>query len=314
MENFFSSDGFKHSVLDLVFSVKKNKKIISYVFSLVIFLVFSYFFLLSAPANFPRSSVVGIDSGMSLRSISALLKNDQIIRSRVVFEYSVIMLGGEKHIVSADYSFPNSLSVWRVAFSIVRGEHRLPAVLVTIPEGFDLNQIASVCSLKLINFNEIQFSGEAKDMEGYLFPDTYFFLNNANEEDVIKSMSENFQKKVTPLLPQINASGHSEKDIITMASILEGEAKGDADIGIISGILWKRIKIGMPLEVDSAPETYKTKGLPDNPINNPGLKAIIAAINPQSSPYLYYLHDKDGNIYYATTFAEHQANIRKYLR
>jgi len=314
MENFFSSEGFKHFVLDLAFSVKKNKKIISYFFGLVILLVFSYFLLLSAPTDFPKSSVIGIDSGMSLRSISALLKKDQTIRSRVMFEYSVIILGGEKHIVSADYSFPNSLSVWQVAISIVRGEHRLPAVLVTIPEGFNLNQIAGVCSLKLINFNEIKFYTEAKDMEGYLFPDTYFFLNNANEEDVIKSMSENFQKKITPLLSQINASGHSEKDIITMASILEGEARGDNDIGIISGILWKRIKIGMPLEVDSAPETYKTKGLPENPIGNPGFKAILAAINPQSSPYLYYLHDKNGNIHYATTFAEHQANIREYLR
>jgi UPF0755 protein len=186
--------------------------------------------------------------------------------------------------------------------------------LVTIPEGFNVNQIASVCSLKLNNFNQAQFLGETKDLEGYLFPDTYFFLSNASDKDVVKSMSENFQKKITPLLQQINASGKSEKDIITMASIIEGEAKGDIDRGIISGILWKRIQVGMPLEVDSAPETYKTKGLPENPINNPGLKAILAAISPQSSPYLYYLHDKDGNIHYATTFAEHQANIRKYLR
>ncbi|MDR3519303.1 MAG: endolytic transglycosylase MltG [Candidatus Pacebacteria bacterium] len=314
MENFFSSEGFKHFVLDLVFSIKKHEKIISYVFGAIIFLVLSYFFLLSAPVNFPKSSVIGIDSGMSLRSVSALLKNDQVIRSRVMFEYSVIILGGEKHIVSADYSFPSSLSVWQVAMSIMKGEHKSPAVLVTIPEGFNLNQIADVCKLKLINFNETQFLTETENMEGYLFPDTYFFLSNANEEDVVKSMNENFQKKITPLLPQINASGHSEKDIITMASILEGEAQGDTDIGIISGILWKRIKIGMPLEVDSAPETYKTKGLPENPINNPGLEAILAAINPQSSPYLYYLHDKNGNIHYATTFAQHQANIREYLK
>ena len=126
-------------------------------------------------------------------------------------------------------------------------------------------------------------------------------------------MSDNFEKKITPSSANY-FSGKTEKEIIIMASIIEREAKGDTDRGIISGILWKRIQIGMPLQVDSAPETYKTKGLPDSPIGNPGLKAIEAAINPQSSSYLYYLHDKDGNIHYAKTFAEHEVNIEKYLK
>ena len=98
-----------------------------------------------------------------------------------------------------------------------------------------------------------------------------------------------------------------------MASVIEKEAEGDIDRKIISGILWKRIALGMPLEVDSAPETYKIKSLPEVPICNPGLDSIKAAINPEVSPYLYYLHDKNGNIYYAKSFAEHQANIKKYL-
>jgi UPF0755 protein len=292
----------------------ENKKIIFYIICSLIFLCFFYFFLLSAPEDFPVGTTIAIDSGMSLRNISASLKNEHVIRSRVIFEYSVIMLGGEKHIVSADYVFENKLPVWEIIFSIMRGEHRLPPVLVTIPEGFNLKQIADVCGLKLNNFNQTQFLSATKNLEGYFFPDTYFFLSNANEKDVIKSMSENFQKKITPLLSQIAQVGKSEQDIITMASIIEGEAKGDADRGIISGILWKRIQLGIPLQVDSAPVTYKNKGLPEYPINNPGIKAIVAAINPQSSPYLYYLHDKNGNIHYATTFVEHQANIRKYLR
>jgi UPF0755 protein len=151
-------------------------------------------------------------------------------------------------------------------------------------------------------------------MEGYLFPDTYFFLTDANETDVINSMNDNFKKKMTPLLPDINTFGKTEKEIITMASIIEREAKGDADREIISGILWKRIKIGMPLQVDAAPETYKTKELPRNPIGNPGLLSIKAAIHPVSSSYLYYLHDKNGYIHYAKNFTEHQINIRKYLK
>ena len=296
------------------FEFGKNKKFYFYAIGLLVLLFLFYFFFLSAPSNFPVGAVVQIEPGMSLRSISAELKQDHVIKSRVVFEYSLIVLGGEKHIVSADYIFEKKLPVWEVVWSIIKGEHRLPPILITIPEGFNVSQIGEVLNTKLINFNETQFLQQAQNLEGYLFPDTYFFLSNANGADVIKSMNDNFEKKISPVLPEINSKGYTEKQIIVMASIIEREAKGDGDRGIISGILWKRIKIGMPLEVDSAPETYKSKGLPANPICNPGLKAIEAAINPQASPYLYYLHDKNGNIYYAKTFAEHEANIIKYLK
>jgi UPF0755 protein len=188
------------------------------------------------------------------------------------------------------------------------------SISFTIPEGFNVNQIGDVFALKLKNFNKVQFLLQTKTLEGYLFPDTYFFLNNMNETDVIKSMRNNFEKKITPLLPAIISSGKTEKEIIIMASIIEREAKGDADRGVISGILWKRIKIGMPLQVDAAPETYKTKGLPESPIGNPGLEAIKASIYPQSSNYLYYLHDDNGIVHYAKNFSEHQTNIKKYLK
>ena len=189
----------------------------------------------------------------------------------------------------------------------------IKSISVTIPEGFDLDQIATVFSAKLSGFDKNNFLAETKNSEGYLFPDTYFFLNNANDADVLKSMSDNFVKKISPLLPEIVSAGKTENDVIIMASLIEREAKGNSDRDIISGILWKRISLGIPLEVDSAPETYKIKGLPENPICNPGSDLIKAAIEPQNSPYLYYLHDKNGVIHYAESFAEHQANIKKYL-
>jgi UPF0755 protein len=196
---------------------------------------------------------------------------------------------------------------------IERSEYHPTLISVTIPEGFNADQIGNVFAPKLANFSRTQFLSEAEGLEGYLFPDTYFFLTTATEKNVIESMSENFRKKIIPFLPQITSSGQNEKDIIIMASIIEREAKGETDRRVISGILWKRLSIGMPLQVDSVPETYKIKGLPENPIGNPGLGTIQAAIHPQSSPYLYYLHDKNGNIHYAKTFTEHQANIKKYL-
>jgi UPF0755 protein len=99
-----------------------------------------------------------------------------------------------------------------------------------------------------------------------------------------------------------------------MASILEGEANGNLDAPTISGILWKRISLGMPLQVDVDKKTYREKGLPQNPLNNPGLVSIKAAIKPEKSNYLYYLHDKGGIVHYAVTFEEHKQNINKYLK
>ncbi len=314
MENLPSSNnelgqvGFPHPMSKL------PSKNIFYVVSIIIFFLFVYFFVFSAPSSFPAGVIVNIKEGASLRSISKDLETENIIRSRAVFETSVIIFGGEKHITAGDYFFENKMSVFEIARRISKGEKNLAPVKITIPEGFDISDISKTVASKLPNFNQDKFLSEVKNMEGYLFPDTYFFLTTDNEENVIKSMSDNFEKKITPLKSQILSSGKTEKEIIIMASLIEGESKGDIDRAFISGILWKRIKIGMPLQVDTDLDTYKTKGLPKEPICNPGLKAIEAAIHPRFSEYLYYLHDKDGNIHYATTFAEHKLNKAKYLK
>jgi UPF0755 protein len=292
----------------------QNKKYITYtIVFFVLFFLFYYLFL-SAPKNFPSGASVTIEHGMSLRSVSLKLKDQHVIRSRIAFEAFVIIFDKEKGIISTYYYFENKLPVYKIAERMVRGRHGMAPISVTIPEGFDVSQIANAFAEKLINFNKSEFLFLAEDLEGYLFPDTYFFLSTEGEKEVVASMSKNFEKKIAPLLPEIAISGKSEKNIVVMASIIEREAKGDTDRDIISGILWKRISIGMPLQVDAAPDTYKTKGLPDDPIGNPGFLSIKAAINPKNSPYLYYLHDKEGNIHYAKTFSEHVKNKLKYLK
>ncbi|KKP87288.1 MAG: hypothetical protein UR90_C0010G0002 [Parcubacteria group bacterium GW2011_GWC1_35_8] len=280
----------------------------------IFFVVLFYFFFFNAPADFPVGTIVKIEGGLSLRSTSLKLKEAHIIRSRLAFEAFVILFGREKHVIEADYYFENKLPVFEIARRISSGEHHIAPIAVTIPEGFNVTQIADAFASKLVNFNKNKFLLEAKSLEGYLFPDTYFFLATDSEKEVIKSMSDNFEKKIAPIRHFIVSTHKTEKQIIIMASIIEGEAKGDTDRKVISGILWKRISINMPLQVDVAPETYKTKGLPKSPIGNPGLESIKASIDPKSSPYLYYLHDKDGNIHYAKTFAEHLRNISKYLK
>ncbi len=293
----------------------QNKNLF-YFLGVISFLLFFYFLFFSIPKDFPKGVVFKVEQGDNLRNVSLHLKQAHIIRSRLAFESFVILYGGEKHLVFADYLFEDKLPVWRIARRISRGERNLAPVVVTIPEGFNVTQVADMFVSKLENFDKSNFLSKA--LEGHLFPDTYFFFTTANENDVLESMTENFNKKIATLLLEIikveKITGRTERDIITMASIIERESKGDADREIISGILWKRIKLDIPLQVDVAPETYKTKGLPKNPIANPGMESIKAAIYPQSSMYLYYLHDKNGGIHYAKIFAEHRQNILKYLK
>jgi len=302
------------------FSEKKRNQRIFFLKTIVllvcvfIFFYAVYFFLLSAPLKFTKETTVSVAQGESLRGLSKDLKKSKVIRSRVAFESFVILLGGEKHIALGDYLFEKKLPVYEVARRIAQKDRRLAPIKVTIPEGYNNAQISDVFSLKLKNFNKEKFLTKAKNQEGYLFPDTYFFFTNDTEEDVLKYMGENFDKKIKNILPAIEASDRTEKEIIIMASLIEREAEGDNDRAIISGILWNRIRNNMPLQIDAVNSTYKTKGLPESPICNPGLEAIKASLNPVKSSYFYYLHDKEDIIHYANTFAEHKKNVAKYLK
>ena len=131
---------------------------------------------------------------------------------------------------------------------------------------------------------------------------------------MIGIMHMNFNKKLKSLDTDIHESAYTLRDSIIMASIIEKEAHGPDDAATISGILWKRLSIGMPLQVDIDRTTYAEKGLPLAPISNPGFIAIKAALHPAMSPYLYYLHDKNGTVHYAENYAIHKKNIAQYLK
>lgn len=194
----------------------------------------------------------------------------------------------------------------------------------------------------------------ASGLEGYLFPDTYHIFKDASPRDIADIFLQNFDKKITPdMRDEIMRSGKILHDIIIMASLIEKEVVPDEDRKIVSGILLNRLRIDMPLQVDatisyikkqnnsplsadgrplgeprpvagrisladlalnSPYNTYKYRGLPAGPIGNPGLSAILAAIHPTSSGYLYYLSAPDGRTIYSKTLTEHNAAKLKYLR
>lgn len=291
---------------------------------------------LMPPSGFQKNKVITIKNGATLFDVSTLLKNENIIRSQSFFEICARLVGGEKPVLAGQYLFKEPLSTCRVALRIARGISGIPAIRVTIPEGMTNRDISIILEKNIPNFDTIVFLEHARLHEGFLFPDTYFFLESMTIDDIDKKMTENFDKKISPFIDAINASGHTTRDIVIMASILEKEATSEVDKALVSGILWKRISIGMPLQVDasflylfgkkssevtvedkqvkSTYNTYLNKGLPLGPIGNPGIVAISAAIYPTPSPYLYYLSDNDGIMHYAETFEEHKANKQKYLR
>jgi UPF0755 protein len=154
--------------------------------------------------------------------------------------------------------------------------------------------------------------------------------------EVIELLHNTYERKIKDLRPKIAAFGKTEKEVVAMASILEGEARQMNTRRTVAGILWRRIRIDMPLQVDtsfiyingktsaeltledlkidSPYNTYVYRGLPPTPISNPGLASIEAAITPISTPYLYFLTDPEGVMHYATTLKEHAFNKNKYLK
>lgn len=312
----------------------REEKTLLVSFCVMVLLTLSFLSFWSVPNNFEKTSTIRIEKGSGLSTTANLLENENYIRSAFWFKVFVVLSGGSHTIIAGDYYFTHGENIFDVLSRVTSGDYQLIATKITIPEGLSVFQVADILKSKLTLFDAKKFVMEAP--EGYLFPDTYFFLPNATPETVITRMKENFEAKIAPLLPEIVSSGRSVEETITMASIIEEETKKDSDRPIVSGVLWKRISIGMPLQVDatfsyvngkqtytltkadlfdeSPYNTYRNKGLPPTPIASPGIESIIAAIHPAQTNYLYFLSDLKGNMYYAKDFAGHQKNRELYLR
>jgi UPF0755 protein len=308
------------------------------------------------PTNFVPDTIVHVENNMPLSSVANELSSDHIIRSPILFRVITTLLNGRHGVGAGDYAFYTPQSLWQVALRLVHNEQGLTAVRVTIPEGMTVKQIGDILNLAFTTdattstassskvqsqFSESVFLSLASTSEGYLFPDTYFFLPNVSATTIISVMKNNFNQKMQSIAGAITASGHSVHDVVIMASILEKEATSTADRRIISGILWKRLDNGDFLQIDppiiyakslagekiardgsltradlattSPYNTYKYKGLPPGPIDNPGLDALVDAITPTATDYWYYLSGGNGMIHYATTYAGHLANAAKYM-
>lgn len=299
---------------------------------ILFFLVFTYgyYFTRTAPTNFPIGEKFLVQENESLKSISARLESENIIHSALLFRMWVSAYGKDRKVNVGQYIFSEPLFLGAVVKKMTSTADK-PLLQITIPEGSTNEEIAHIVHLAIPEILEKDLLAEIKkeNASGRLFPETYFLLPSQNAEDIVKLLHGTFIKKyndyvnanpklVRGVLSKMQDIGYTDKNynegVMNMAAIIQGEGKLYEDMKVISGILWKRLLTNMTLQVDVAKETYKTKGLAKNIINNPGMYAIEAVFNPTQSEYLYYITGKDGNMYYAKTFTEHKKNISKYLK
>jgi UPF0755 protein len=290
--------------------------------------------LATPPKSYPTDSIISVKSGSGLYQLSNRLEDEGVIRSSLMFRTAAIMLGGERSMRAGEYYLSGPENVFILARRMVMGDYKIATSRITIPEGFTVRKISALFGDDFAFFDNEAF--EASAPEGYLFPDTYFIPVSATATSTVKVLRDNFIRKIFPLMPEVERSGRSLDEIITMASIIESEANNQKDREIVSGILWRRFDAGMPLQVDasfiyvngkttfdltledlkikSPYNTYVNKGLPPTPISNPGLDSIKAALAPTSTPYVYFLTGRDGTMYYARTHDEHVRNKQRFLR
>ncbi len=297
--------------------------------------IYGYTTIVRPPDAFPAGNLVTVASGESLTTIGNDLASQGVIRAPFAFRVLVTLFAGSRGARAGDYLFKEPESIWSIARAISIGAYGLEPLRIRIPEGATVRDMAAIYAPPLQRFDAKAFTAQATPDEGYLFPDTYYFLPNATAAIVYRTMRENFDAHLDAASTTIAASSHSLQDIVIMASILEREARNTQDRRMIAGVLWNRIAKGMPLQVDAAflytlgkgtfqlttkdlitdnpYNTYTRKGLPPTPIGSPSLDSILAAANPIPNDYLFYLADNTGVTHYSKTYSEHLKLKKQYL-
>lgn len=311
-------------------------------------LIHFYIALFVPPSNEKLWKEVQVTEGMSFKAIAGTLKQEGIIRYRGYFEIIGRLQGISRKVRVGYYGLSTDMSMWDVLEAMRRG--KIIEYELVVPEGYNLYQIGWTLShtplitephefVDLVkNKTYVRSLGvESDSLEGHLFPDTYYLPKGIKLEDIPKKMvqrfnfvfSEDKRKRAQEL-------GFTEQQIITLASIVEKEAKVPAERKLISAVYHNRLKKGMKLQADptavygtkawitnvtkedlkrkSPYNTYLHKGLPPGPIANPGEGAILAALYPENVDYLFFVAQGDGSHFFSKDFGSHEKAIGRYQK
>ncbi|MGP8005299.1 MAG: endolytic transglycosylase MltG [Smithella sp.] len=315
---------------------------------IVVFFVFCVFLLNYSISSIDKKNInvlVDIPTGSSFLEVTEKLNQAGLIKNRIFF-YSLAMIKkARRRICAGEYEINTLLTPSMMIDKLIHGEVKEHIIL--IPEDFSMQEIvARLDNEKLIN-KEIFFelardkdflkslNIKAESIEGYLFPDTYYFNRSMNTRQIMKKMVDRFWEKVTPeMIKKAQELGFNTHQFITIASIIGKESGDDAEKPFIAAVFLNRLKKKMRLQSDptavydmdsfngkvlrshlkrnSPYNTYLIRGLPPGPIANPGLTSLQAALNPAPVKYLYFVSKKDGSHFFSDSLKEHNKAIYRY--
>jgi UPF0755 protein len=311
-------------------------------------LYFSYSYnkyINSAPDDKNEKRIVEIKAGESIPNIINDLESKGVILSGKKFYFFAKLNRKLDELKYGEYEFTTSMKPFEVLDKLIRGD--IKKYKITIPEGYNIYQITDLISNELLINKEgfiikclskesvTAFGLKGMTLEGYLFPDTYYFTKSMTTENIISKMVLNYRRNFNKhMKKRAKKLGMTEYEIVTLASIIEKETSEPSEMPTISAVFYNRLKKKMRLQSDPTViygipnfngnltkkdlntrtpyNTYKISGLPPSPISNPGLAALKAALNPEDVPYLYFVSKNNGTHHFSEDFEEHQGAVYKY--
>lgn len=344
-------DKLKYSGQTLIKYIKSNK--VQALLLTVIFLVLitAVWFKISLSPKDPSNKAViefEVKKGETAQELALNLQSKGLIKNDTIFILYAKIKGLDVKIKSGRYYLSPSMAAEEILNKLIDEKNSINDVRVTIPEGSTLKDIANILKNKgLINDTD-EFISYAKvqnfkykydflkdfpqdaTLEGFLFPDTYFLPKDRSIEFYIDIFLKQFEKvykiELSPVLEERKPK-YNIYQIVTLASIVEKEAKIESERPIIAAVFYNRLEKGMPLQscatieflldehkeklsfddlkIDSPYNTYKNAGLPPGPIGAPGLSSLLATLSPANVDYLYFVAKGDGSHVFTKTYAEH---------
>ena len=310
-------------------------------------LVYYAIILLWPQSDIDDAVSISISKGSTLIDISTELYNKKVIKNKSSFILAVKILGYEKDIPAGKFNIDNVSTNYSLVNKLINSVNI--SKKVTILEGWSINEIAEKLhsSLKIDKKSFLNASKnkallnkwdiKSTSFEGYLFPNTYQFAEDVSPIKIIDKMVSEYKKNVTKkMYDRMSKINLNENEVLTLASIIEGEAIYDSERPTISGVYHNRLKKGMRLQadptiqyiIDDSPRrllnkdlkikspynTYLNHGLPPGPINNPGLESIKAALYPEEIDFLYFVAKGDGYHTFSKTEKEHNKAKRAFQK
>lgn len=291
----------------------------------------------ASPVNSANKETVifVVQKGTGLKDVATKLEKSGLIKNRIIFFLYARLNKFEQKIQAGDFRLSPSMNMEEIAENLTHGTLD---IWVTIPEGKRGTEIAEILKEKMPNY-DFTWSNILAQNEGYLFPDTYLIPRGADIKTIVTIMKDNFNTKYQTL--DTSKTKFDQAQIVTLASLVEREAKFPEDRSLVASVLLNRTEIGMKLDIDATVQyalgysqeeknwwrknltfedlkirslynTYANAGLPPTPIANPGIEALKAVVNPADTNYFYYISDKSGRLHFAKNLTEQNANIQRY--